>query len=344
MTISKNEIQKMDREDPIREFKEKFHLPKGIIYMDGNSLGALPIATQKVISDTVSNEWGDGLITSWLDANWVNSPERIGNKIASCIGAKDGEVTVCDSTSVNLFKILVAALQINNSREVILSEQGNFPTDLYIMDGIKKLFKNKIETKIVDPKKLLDALDENVSVLLLTQIHYKTGLIKDMEKITKKAHEVGALIVWDLSHSAGSIPLDLNGCNVDFATGCGYKFLNGGPGAPAFLFAVFLWSALNKRVVALNKKNKPRVETMINASEYVIKIQTQQVMMPRWLSTRVKDIWLMQYQLENCSPKKERDLISNPRFRMAYDFLVLRSESIDLELKAKAEYWTALQN
>ena len=105
MTISKNEIQKMDREDPIREFKEKFHLPKGIIYMDGNSLGALPIATQKVISDTVSNEWGDGLITSWLDANWVNSPERIGNKIASCIGAKDGEVTVCDSTSVNLFKI-----------------------------------------------------------------------------------------------------------------------------------------------------------------------------------------------------------------------------------------------
>ncbi|MBT6466151.1 MAG: kynureninase [Kordiimonadaceae bacterium] len=237
MTISKNEIQKMDREDPIREFKEKFHLPKGIIYMDGNSLGALPIATQKVISDTVSNEWGDGLITSWLDANWVNSPERIGNKIASCIGAKDGEVTVCDSTSVNLFKILVAALQINNSREVILSEQGNFPTDLYIMDGIKKLFKNKIETKIVDPKKLLDALDENVSVLLLTQVHYKTGLIKDMEKITKKAHEVGALIVWDLSHSAGSIPLDLNGCNVDFATGCGYKFLNGGPGAPAFLFA-----------------------------------------------------------------------------------------------------------
>ena len=213
MTISKNEIQKMDREDPIREFKEKFHLPKGIIYMDGNSLGALPIATQKVISDTVSNEWGDGLITSWLDANWVNSPERIGNKIASCIGAKDGEVTVCDSTSVNLFKILVAALQINNSREVILSEQGNFPTDLYIMDGIKKLFKNKIETKIVDPKKLLDALDENVSVLLLTQVHYKTGLIKDMEKITKKAHEVGALIVWDLSHSAGSIPLDLNGCN-----------------------------------------------------------------------------------------------------------------------------------
>jgi poly(A) polymerase len=122
------------------------------------------------------------------------------------------------------------------------------------------------------------------------------------------------------------------------------RIKSGNSVTPAFLFAVFLWSALNKRVAVLNKKNKPRVETMINASEYVIKIQTQQVMMPRWLSTRVKDIWLMQYQLENCSPKKERDLISNPRFRMAYDFLVLRSESIDLELKAKAEYWTALQN
>lgn len=237
MTISREDVLQLDRDDPLKEHKAKFYLPDGIIYMDGNSLGALPRLTKEVVNNTVEKEWGDGLITSWLGADWVGSPERVGNKIASFVGAEKGEITVCDSTSVNLFKALTSALQVNNKRNVILSESGNFPTDLYIMDGIKSFSRGAVENVIVDPQKVLDALNEDVAVLLLTQVHYKTGLIRDMAEITKKAQDVGALVVWDLSHSAGSIPLNLNECNVDFAIGCGYKFLNGGPGAPAFLFA-----------------------------------------------------------------------------------------------------------
>ena len=237
MAISKEEVLNLDINDPLKEFKDKFYLPEGMIYMDGNSLGALPKTTKNNIINTVENEWGKGLITSWLGAEWVNAPEKVGNKIASFIGAEKNEVTVCDSTSINLFKVLTAALQINDKRNIILSESGNFPTDLYIMDGIKAFSKGEIQNVIVEPQEVLDALNDEVAVLLLTQVHYKTGFIRDMAEITKKAHDIGALVVWDLSHSAGSIPLDLNACKVDFAIGCGYKFLNGGPGAPAFLFA-----------------------------------------------------------------------------------------------------------
>ena len=237
MTLSAEDILKMDYDDPLKEYKDKFHLPNGIIYMDGNSLGAMPKNTQDVINNTVRNEWGDGLITSWLGADWVNSTQRVGGKIASLIGADPDEVTVCDSTSVNLFKTLTSALQINSDRKTILSESGNFPTDLYMMEGIKSFSHGAVENRIVDPDEILNALNEDIGVLLLTQVHYKTGLIRDMADITQKAHEVGALVVWDLSHSAGSIPLDINKSNADFAIGCGYKFLNGGPGAPAFIFA-----------------------------------------------------------------------------------------------------------
>ncbi|WP_219895033.1 kynureninase [Aquisediminimonas profunda] len=230
-------VAELDAADPLRQFRDEFLLKDGQIYLDGNSLGALPRATLARMETTLREEWGEGLITSWLGADWVNSPGRIGDKIARLIGAESGEVIAADSTSVNIFKALTAALSLQSGRRVLLSEQTNFPTDVYMMQGLARFSGEAIECVAVDPGKVLDSLNEDVAVLLLTQVHYKTGSTRDMAKVTRRAHEVGALVVWDLSHSAGAIEVDLNGANADFAVGCGYKFLNGGPGAPAFLFA-----------------------------------------------------------------------------------------------------------
>jgi len=231
-------IARLDAEDPLAAFHREFNLREGLIYLDGNSLGPVPAVTPGRLQQAVSGEWGEGLITSWLGADWVNAPRRIGDKIAGFIGAADGEVLACDSTSINIFKALCAALQINSDRKVVLSETGNFPTDVYMMQGLEQFpgAGAAVEAKLVEPEQVLEHLDETVAVLLLTQVHYKTGHIRDMQAVTQKAHEAGVLVVWDLSHSAGSIVVDLNGARADFAVGCGYKFLNGGPGAPAFLF------------------------------------------------------------------------------------------------------------
>jgi kynureninase len=234
--LTRNYCVDLDKSDPLAGFREKFHLRDNLIYMDGNSLGALPKATVARMNDAVQNQWGDGLITSWLQADWVNAPRRIGDKIARLLGAEPGEVIAADSTSINIFKALTAALQINRGRSVILSEVSNFPTDVYMMQGIEAFTEGRVKSKLVMPEAVLDSLDETVAALLLTQVHYKSGLIRDMAAVTAKAHAYGIPVIWDLSHSAGSIEVDLNGANADFAVGCGYKFLNGGPGAPAFLF------------------------------------------------------------------------------------------------------------
>lgn len=231
------DVGELDAADPLAEFRERFQLRPDLIYLDGNSLGALPKATHERLSDVISREWGDGLITSWLGAAWSTGPRRIGDKIAVLLGADAGEVIATDSTSVNIFKTLTAALSLRPGRSTLLSEQTNFPTDVYMMQGIEAFSGGRVKAVTVAPDRVVDALDEDVAVLLLTQVHYKSGRVRDMAAITKRAHDVGALIVWDLSHSAGAIPVDLNGANADFAIGCGYKFLNGGPGAPAFLFA-----------------------------------------------------------------------------------------------------------
>jgi kynureninase len=189
------------------------------------------------LADAVSKQWAEGLITSWLGAEWSTAPQRIGDKIAAIIGAAPGEVIAADSTSINIFKTLTAALSLRPDRRVILSESTNFPTDVYMMQGIEAFSGGRVQSLAVDPEALVDRLDEDVAVLLLTQVHYKSGLVRDMAEVTRRAHEKGVLVVWDLSHSAGAIPVDLNGTNADFAVGCGYKYLNGGPGAPAFLFA-----------------------------------------------------------------------------------------------------------
>lgn len=226
----------LDAADPLRDFRDAFALREGLLYLDGNSLGALPRATAARLAQTVTGEWGEGLITSWVGADWVGAPRRIGDKIAGLLGARPGEVIVADSTSVNLFKALTAALSLRPERSVILSERGNFPTDLYMMQGIAAFGGGRVRAEAVDAEAVLDRLDDDVAVLLLTQVHYKSGRMRDMADVTRRAHERGVLTVWDLSHSAGAVPVDLNGAGADFAVGCGYKFLNGGPGAPAFVY------------------------------------------------------------------------------------------------------------
>ena len=237
MTITADQIAALDAADPLAHFRDRFAIREGLIYLDGNSLGMLPKQTLARMQQTVSEEWGEGLITSWLGADWVNSPQRIGDKIARLIGAGPGEVIAGESTSINIFKALTAALSLQKGRSVLLSETTNFPTDNYMMQGLARFSGGALETREVAPDDVLGALNEDVAVLLLTQVHYKTARVRDMAAVTRAAHEVGALVVWDLSHSAGAIEVDLNGAEADFAVGCGYKFLNGGPGAPAYLFA-----------------------------------------------------------------------------------------------------------
>jgi kynureninase len=223
----------LDAADPLRAFRDRFVLPEGTIYLDGNSLGCLPKETAPVITKLVNTEWGQNLIGSWNSAGWVDAPQRIGDKLARLIGAKEGEVVACDSTSVNVFKAMCAALSANPGRSTILSERGNFPTDVYMMQGLEALTGRRVKARLVDGETVLDAIDDNTAVVLLTQVHYRTGRVRNMVATTAAAQARGALVIWDLSHSAGAIPVDLSGAN---AVGCGYKFLNGGPGAPAYIF------------------------------------------------------------------------------------------------------------
>lgn len=236
MTVNPAEVANLDARDPLRSFRDEFQLREGLIYVDGNSLGAAPKMAATRMMEAISEQWAEGLITSWLGAKWSTAPQRIGDKIATIIGARLGEVIAADSTSVNIFKALTAALSLQPDRKVILSERTNFPTDVYMMQGIEAFTGGRIRSVAVDSEAVAERLAEDVAVLLLTQVHYKSGLVRDMAEITRRAQAKGTLVVWDLSHSAGALPVDLNGANADFAVGCGYKYLNGGPGAPAFLF------------------------------------------------------------------------------------------------------------
>jgi len=223
-----------DAADALSACRERFMLPEGVIYLDGNSLGALPKATPEVIARVVEREWGEGLIRSWNSAGWFAAAQRIGAKIAPLIGAAPDEVIACDSTSVNLFKLIAAALQMRPGRKAVLSEPGNFPTDLYMIAGLEK--QGLATRRLAERERLAEALDEDVALLLLTHVHYKTGAMHDIAALTRAAHEAGALVLWDLSHSAGAVPVDLAAAGADFAVGCGYKYLCGGPGAPAFAY------------------------------------------------------------------------------------------------------------
>jgi kynureninase len=234
--LTRDDFVKLDQKDPLASFRRQFHIPPGAIYMDGNSLGAMPSKASERVREVTEREWAQQLIKSWNTADWFKAPHRIGDKIAKLIGAAQGEVVATDSTGINLFKATSAALTINSDRFVIVMEGSNFPTDNYVTQGLIEFLGRRHRIRFAEIDDLMDAIDDRVAVVSLTDVHYKTGHRLDMRAITARAHRHGALTVWDLCHSAGAVPVDLNAAGADFAVGCGYKYLNGGPGAPAFIF------------------------------------------------------------------------------------------------------------
>ena len=213
-----------------------FHLPEGVVYMDGNSLGPLPVAARERVARLLRDEWGEMLIRGWNDAGWMDQPSRIGDRIGRLIGAPSGTVVMGDTLSIKVYQAVAAALEMRPERRVILSDHGNFPSDLYMAGGLIRSLGRGHEMRLVAPEDVAGALGENVAVLMLTEIDYRTGRKHDMARLTAAAHAAGALTVWDLAHSAGALPVDLAGAGADFAVGCTYKYLNAGPGAPAFIY------------------------------------------------------------------------------------------------------------
>ena len=233
--LTRADVESWDATDPLRSFRDEFHVPDGVVYFDGNSLGALPRKTPERVRALVEDEWGRGLIRSWNAHGWIHYPRRVGDQIASLIGAEPGEVIAADTTSVNLFKLLAAGLELAPERRVIVSEKENFPTDLYIAQGLVEHLGTH-ELRLVERSELDTAIDADAAVVLLTHVDFRSGELHDMAGITEHAHAQGATVLWDLSHSAGALPVHLDEAHADFAVGCGYKYLNGGPGAPAYLF------------------------------------------------------------------------------------------------------------
>ncbi|WP_369724190.1 kynureninase [Bradyrhizobium sp. LLZ17] len=216
--------------------KALFHLPDGVIYLDGNSLGALPLGVAERVSRVITAEWGDELIRAWNSAGWYVQPRQIGDRIARLIGAEAGSVMIGDTLSLKVYQALAAALDMKAERKIILSDTGNFPTDLYMAEGLIGTLGRGHQLRLVAPEEVEAALSEEIAVLYLTEVDYRTGRRHDMAKLTAKAHALGIVTVWDLAHSAGALPVDLAACGADFAAGCTYKYLNAGPGAPAFLY------------------------------------------------------------------------------------------------------------
>jgi kynureninase len=236
--ISLSDCQQRDAADSLRPLRDLFSIPAGVIYLDGNSLGLMPKSAAARAAEVVTQEWGQGLIRSWNSAGWFSLPQRLGNRIAPLIGAGQDEVVATDSTSINLYKVLSAALSIaaqdSPGRRVVVSERSNFPTDLYIAEGLCR--ERGCTLQLVEPEDITTALTSEVAVLMLTHVNYRTGAMHDMTAVTAAAHAAGALMIWDLAHSAGAVPVTLKDSDADFSIGCGYKYLNGGPGAPAFVW------------------------------------------------------------------------------------------------------------
>ena len=216
--------------------KALFHIPEGIIYLDGNSLGVMPQAAGLRAQQVIMDQWGQQLVKAWNESDWIHLPTKVGDRIARLIGAPQGSITLGDTLSIKVYQALAAALALNPERRVIISDKGNFPSDLYIADGLLKLLGRGYELKLADPAEVENYLDTSVAVLMLTEVDYRTGRKHDMQRLTELAHRHGIITVWDLAHSAGAIPVDLTAAQADFAVGCTYKYLNGGPGAPAFIY------------------------------------------------------------------------------------------------------------
>jgi kynureninase len=234
--MTRPDCEALDRADPLARKRDAFVIPEGLVYLDGNSLGMMPRHVPERLAEVAERQWGRDLVSSWNLHGWVDMPRRVGDRLARLIGAPSGSVIAGDTISVNLFKLLGAAAKISPGRRVILSDSGNFPSDLYVAQGFRDLLDDGYVLKVVAPEEVADAIDETVLVSLLTEVDYRTARRHDMAAVTAVAHAKGALTIWDLAHSAGAIPVDLAGAGADFAVGCSYKYLNGGPGAPAFLY------------------------------------------------------------------------------------------------------------
>ena len=231
-------IEAMDAADPLRAMRDRFVLPQGVIYLDGNSLGAASINVFDEIETAAKQEWARDLIRAWNTARWFDMPVDLGDRLGRLIGAAPGQSVVCDTTSINIYKVLHAALAMRPERSVIVAEGDSFPTDLYMAEGVASTRPGTVlKLEGIDASTIEELIDSQVAVILVNHVNYKSGRLRDMAALTRKAHEAGALIVWDLCHTAGALPVDLDGSNADFAIGCTYKYLNGGPGAPAFIYA-----------------------------------------------------------------------------------------------------------
>ena len=230
------DIAALDANDPLATFHDVFALPHGVVYLCGNSLGPPPRDAGERLARVTNDQWAAHLVRGWTESDWIGLPQRVGDKVARLVGADPGEVAIADSTSVNLFKLLAAACGLRPGRTTILSQADNFPTDLYIAQGLAGLTGGRQQLRTVPADAIADAIDEDTAVVMLSHVDYRTGALFDMKSLTEAAHAKGALALWDVAHSAGALPVDLNDAAADFAVGCGYKYLNGGPGAPAFLF------------------------------------------------------------------------------------------------------------
>ncbi|WP_350333027.1 kynureninase [Coralliovum pocilloporae] len=236
--FTRQDAETLDQTDPLRDYRQRFRLPEGMIYLDGNSLGPAPKSVFEELASAAGTEWADDLITSWNKAGWFKLTDTLGDRVGQLVGAAPGQCVVCDTTSINIYKALHAALSLRPDRTVIVSEGGSFPTDLYMIDGVIQTRPDlTVRLEGRDAVTLEELIDETVAVVLVNQVDYRSGRIRDMAKVTEQAHKAGAIVVWDLCHSAGNMPVDLDGCDADFAVGCSYKYLNGGPGAPAFIYA-----------------------------------------------------------------------------------------------------------
>lgn len=234
--MNRSDCEALDRDDPLAAKRAAFVIPEGLIYLDGNSLGLLPAHVPGRVREVIEAQWGGSLVRSWNDHGWFTMPRRAGDRIAAIVGAPVGSVIAGDTISVNLFKALAAAAALAGERRVILSDDGNFPSDLYVTQGFRDLLDDGHSLEIVAPEEVMDAIDERVAVAILTEVDYRTARLHDMRAVTARAHQRGAVTIWDLAHSAGALPVDLTGARADFAVGCTYKYLNGGPGSPAFLY------------------------------------------------------------------------------------------------------------
>ena len=234
--MNRSDCKKRDAHCRLAHCREKFSLPEGVLYFDGNSLGALPRSTSGNLRKAIESEWGQGLIRSWLDADWFFLARHVGDAIAPLIGATPGEVVVSDSTSVNLFKLAASLLRHRNARRRVVTEAGNFPTDVYILEGLIGLLDKGHELVLAEPDRISEAIDDRAALAVLTHVNFRSGMVHDMAAITARCRAHDVPVIWDLSHSAGAVPVELNRWNVQYATGCTYKFLNGGPGSPAYTY------------------------------------------------------------------------------------------------------------